>query len=182
MKFLKFLLFTVIFLFVRTDKLSDALKDASDAINSGQSSLAVEKLDVVLELNSQDTLSLFKRAVLCMSLGRYEKALKDLDNLLLIKPNHAQGLLQRAKIYVLYGKLNEALVDAQASESTEELKAEINQLSLTIQSLNQANESNQISLLSSVIQKCPLAVEYRIRRADIYSKLGQAEMAIVDYR
>lgn len=166
---------------VKTDLLADALKDASDAINSGQSSLAVDKLDIVLELNSLDTLSLFKRAVLCIALGRYEKALKDLDNLLLIKPNHSQGLLQRAKIYILYGKLNEALVDAQASDSKDELVAEIQQLSLTIQNLNQANDSNQISLLSSVIQKCPLAVEYRIRRADIYSNLGDSEMAIVDY-
>lgn len=182
MKLLSFLLFLTLGLNVVADKLSDALNEASEAINSGQSSLAVDKLDVVLELDSQDTLSLFKRALLCISLGRYEKAFKDLDNLLNIKPTHTQGLVQRAKLNLLYGNLAAALTDAKSLPGNPELEEEIQQVSVTIQNLSLANDSNQISLLSAVILKCPLAVEYRISRAEKYDKLGQFEMSIADYR
>ena len=175
-----FSIFTAqLFVPAAADPLADALKDASDAINSGQSSLAVDKLDIVLELDSSDTLSMFKRAVLCMSLGRYEKALKDLDSIILLKPNHTQALGQRAKIYLLYCKVDEALQDAKAAE----LKDEVVEIEDTKNKLKALDSSaDKIAALSYVIQKCPLAPEYRLRRGNLYSETGQLEMAVVDYR
>ena len=180
-------IFLVFLVLASADKLSEALKEASDALNSGQSALAVEKLDLVLELDPVDTLSLFKRAIVCISLGRYEKALKDLDSLLNLKPNHVQALVQRAKIYLLYGKLSEALENAQKSKELDssaiDLEKEINEVLAKVNNLKNVGDKNQLlDLLSAIILKCPLAVEYRSTRAHIYLELGQSELAIVDLR
>jgi tetratricopeptide (TPR) repeat protein len=161
------------------EPLADARKEASDAINSGQSSLAVDKLDIVLELDSSDTLSMFKRAVLCMSLGRYEKALRDLDSIILLKPNHTQALGQRAKINLLYCKIHEALQDATAAELKNQV-VEIEEVKSKVEALDYS--ADKIAALSYLIQKCPLAPEYRLRRGNLYSESGQVEMAVSDYR
>jgi tetratricopeptide (TPR) repeat protein len=175
-----FLFFTLLLAqILSADVLSDAIKDASDAINAGQSSLAVDKLDIVLELDSKDTLSMFKRAVLCFSLGRYEKALKDLDSILVMKPNHTQALGQRAKIYLLYCKVEEALQDSKAADLKDKV-VEIQQVASKLAALD--SSSDQIEDLSYIIRNCPLSAEYRLKRGDLYSKMGQVEMAVADYR
>lgn len=77
---------------------SQILSLASQSLSSGSSSDAITYYDVATTRDPKNYLTFFKRGATYLSLGRLEKAQKDFDRVLEIRPKFEGALLQRAKI------------------------------------------------------------------------------------
>ncbi|KAJ3136556.1 DnaJ sub C member 3 [Physocladia obscura] len=169
----------------------ELLDEAKVFLTAGQVNDALTAFDLAIEQDPTNYMVLFRKAAAQLSIGRLNQALRDFDSVLKIRPDFDQALIQRGKIYLKDCKIDEALQDlrkySQSNLKDEEVveiikEAETARLDrLTVDNLIQTKQYEPaLETLSRLVQVCPLYVDHRIKRAEIYIATNDMVMAAGD--
>ncbi len=72
---------------------------------------ALKDLDKVIELNPENSLTYFNRAIIRSQIGDYSNALSDYEKVININPNNVLGYYNRAAVYMQLGNYRDAIYD-----------------------------------------------------------------------
>ncbi|KAJ3080237.1 hypothetical protein HDU99_008912 [Rhizoclosmatium hyalinum] len=170
----------------------ELLAEATVHLAGGKVNDAMQAFDLAIELEPTNYLALFRRAAAQLSVGRMSQALKDFDSVLKLRPKFDQALIQRGKLYLKDCQLKEALQDLRRYSETNpkdtdvlEVIGEAEVAEADIQVVNGLINSKDfepaLETLNRLVQTCPLKVEWRLKRAEIYLETNDLTMAAGDF-
>ncbi|KAJ3073175.1 hypothetical protein HDU98_002051 [Podochytrium sp. JEL0797] len=170
----------------------ELLDEAKVHLASGKVNDAMQAFDLAIEQEPKNYMALFRRAAAQLSIGRMNQALRDFDTVLKLRPDFDQALIQRGKIHMKECNLSEALKDLrkysashpQDLDVVEVIKeAETSEQDVAVvESLIQSKQHDvALETLSRLVQACPLKMDWRVKRAEIYLELNDVVMAVGDY-
>jgi len=167
---------------------SQILKLASSALSSGSSQDALAYYDIAVTRDPSNYLTLHKRALTHMSLGRSPQALADFDKVLAIKPDFQGALTQRARIKQRNADWKGARTDYEAAgkdvaaEALERL-AEAEQAASAARAADKAQKWEDCARQAGeAIVVASGALDLRRLRAKCRVEQGEVESAMQDLR
>lgn len=192
----------------KSDKTSDEyLNEAKEFLAQGNQQEALNSMDEAISKDPNNYLSLYKRAVIHISLGRSKNALDDLDRVLELSPQFDQAVLHRARLHSRDCRLELAKKDLNSIEKkgqeAYEMISDIDKAKLNMEIFERLKDDGKLEseiqrikgkkgaesetvekakrLLGEIIAVCSGDGSLRLKRAEIYESLGDNPMAIGDY-
>ncbi|XP_065569904.1 dnaJ homolog subfamily C member 3-like [Artemia franciscana] len=159
----------------------------------GQLQDALTHFHAALEIDSNNYLTLFRRATVFLALGRSKSALDDLNKVIELKPDFNSARIQKGIILVKLGRLEEAEIELkkvlQRDKSNEEAEKWYSQLGILQRQYQQARILHSdkewvtaADLLTKIIDSCPWDTNLREMRIDCHLAMGETAKAITDLR
>eukprot|EP00002_Diphylleia_rotans_P022255 TRINITY_DN4358_c0_g1_i2.p1 TRINITY_DN4358_c0_g1~~TRINITY_DN4358_c0_g1_i2.p1 ORF type:complete len:241 (+),score=51.13 TRINITY_DN4358_c0_g1_i2:92-814(+) len=150
---------------------------------AGSLSEAAECHTSSLELQPNDYMTLFKRAVVNMRLNRLKICLSDLDKIVRIKPDFIPAYTYRGRLLLQFGRFQDAHSDysivLKNQPSNEEARQKLNEIASTQATMQRATKAesrkdwNGLKVAATdVIEVAPFSVEAKLLRMRAHQHLN----------
>ncbi|KAK2704111.1 dnaJ homolog subfamily C member 3-like [Artemia franciscana] len=190
------LLFLTISITIRSVDCSEVnahLESSKQLMAEGRFKDALEHLHKAEQIESNNYLVLYNRAVLYLALKKVKSALGDLNAALQFKPNFMLARFQKVKILIKSGKLDEAKTELEKVIDTDTGNEEATKTLSLLKSLQAQYEQALIhhrdkrwratsNILTRIIKHCPWDSKLLEIRSDCYLAIDDVQNAILDLR
>ncbi|ODV92900.1 hypothetical protein CANCADRAFT_95075 [Tortispora caseinolytica NRRL Y-17796] len=162
--------------------LTHADSTASDPnLSSGNYDAAINAFNEALKLNPDDYMTLYKRSIANMYLGKRSAALNDLNTVIKLAPSFEPARIQRAQSFIQRGDWERAQEDYSAvGHDVSELKQLMNMEASVNEAIKNSDWAACIDLSSRLIDSSPYSARARDLRSFCYVKVNELQPAVVD--
>ncbi|KAJ3384082.1 hypothetical protein HDU84_003205 [Entophlyctis sp. JEL0112] len=169
----------------------ELLDQAKAHLAQGQFNDAMNAFDLAIEQDPSNYMAIFRRAAAQLSVGKMSQALRDFDAVLKIRPDFDQALVQRGRILLKECRIDEALIDLKTYWLSNPKDEDILQLITDAESavedrkavydlVNTKQTEPALETLSRLVIICPLYVDWRLMRSNLYLEANDLVMAASD--